>query len=125
MDTLVADAAVIGAGQAGPFLAMALAGRGENVVLIEAVHLGGTCVNNGCTPTKTLRKSARVAHMARRAAEFGVKVGQVEVDFAAAMDRMQARVDASRTGLEAWVQGQPNVRVLRAWGSFTGRGAGG
>jgi pyruvate/2-oxoglutarate dehydrogenase complex dihydrolipoamide dehydrogenase (E3) component len=98
VDVLHADAAVIGAGQAGPFLAMALAARGERVVLVEAKQLGGTCVNNGCTPTKTLRKSARVAHMARRAAEFGVQVGAVEVDFAAAMVRMQQRVDAARAG---------------------------
>src|SRR3954462_12652964 len=116
MDTLVADAAVIGAGQAGPFLAMALAGRGENVVLIEARQLGGTCINNGCTPTKTLRKSARVAHMARRASDFGVRVGTVQVDFAAAMERMQQRVDAARGGLEKWIAGQPKVTLLHAWG---------
>jgi len=119
--TIEADAAIIGAGQAGPFLAMALAQRGEQVVLIEAVHLGGTCVNEGCTPTKTLRKSARVAHMARRAADFGVHVGSVEVDFAAAMERMQQRVDASRSGLESWIGGEPRVQLLKAWGSFAGR----
>jgi pyruvate/2-oxoglutarate dehydrogenase complex dihydrolipoamide dehydrogenase (E3) component len=121
MDTLVADAAVIGAGQAGPFLAMALAGRGESVVLIEARQLGGTCINNGCTPTKTLRKSARVAHMARRAAEFGVHVGTVEVDFAAAMERMQQRVDAARGGLEKWIAREPKVTLLHAWGRLTGK----
>jgi pyruvate/2-oxoglutarate dehydrogenase complex dihydrolipoamide dehydrogenase (E3) component len=125
MDTLTADAAVIGAGQAGPFLAMALAARGEKVVLIEGRHLGGTCINNGCTPTKTLRKSARVAHLARRAADFGVHVGPVEVDFAAAMARMQQRVDAARAGLEKWIAGEPNVTLLRAWGRFTGKGEGG
>jgi pyruvate/2-oxoglutarate dehydrogenase complex dihydrolipoamide dehydrogenase (E3) component len=58
-DLIEVDAAIIGAGQAGPALAVALAQRGEKVALVEAVHLGGTCVNNGCTPTKTLRKSAR------------------------------------------------------------------
>ena len=125
MDTLQVDAAVIGAGQAGPSLAMALAARGEQVVLVEAQQLGGTCVNNGCTPTKTLRKSARVAHMARRAAEFGVHVGPVEVDFAAAMGRMQQRVDAARGGLEKWIAGEARVTVLRAWGRFTGTTAGG
>jgi len=125
MDILTVDSAVVGAGQAGPFLAMALAARGEKVVLVEAQHLGGTCVNNGCTPTKTLRKSARVAYLARRAADFGVQVGSVEVDFAAAMQRMQLRVDQARAGLEKWVAGEANLTLLRAWGRFTGRSADG
>src|SRR6476661_6486756 len=109
-----ADAALVGTGQAAPALAMALAKRGERVVLFEGHRLGGTCVNVGCTPTKTLRKSARVAHLARRAAEFGVHVGKVEVDFAAAMDRMQQRVDTARGALETWLAKQPNITVLRA-----------
>lgn len=115
------DAAIIGSGQAAPALAVALAQRGERVALIEGAQLGGCCVNVGCTPTKTLRKSARVAHLARRAAEFGVRVGKVEVDFAAAMNRMQQRVDAARGGLESWVAGEPNITLLRAWGAFAGR----
>ncbi|MEP6790508.1 MAG: mercuric reductase [Ramlibacter sp.] len=122
-ETLTVDAAIIGSGQAAPALAAALAARGEKVALIEAVQLGGSCVNAGCTPTKTLRKSARVAHMARRAAEFGVHVGGVEVDFAAAMNRMQLRVDTARGGLESWMASQPNISVLRAWGSFAGKSA--
>lgn len=119
------DAAIIGSGQAGPALAVALAKRGERVALIEGAQLGGCCVNVGCTPTKTLRKSARVAHLARRAAEFGVQVGKVEVDFAAAMNRMQQRVEAARGALESWLAGQPNITLLRAWGSFAGRSADG
>ncbi|MBE7941624.1 MULTISPECIES: mercuric reductase [Ramlibacter] len=119
-EALQVDSAIIGAGQAGPALATALAQRGEQVALIEARQLGGTCVNNGCTPTKTLRKSARVAHMARRAHEFGIEVGEVRVDFAAAMDRMQARVDAARSGLEAWVAGTPGLTLVRGWGGFVG-----
>ena len=122
-ETLLVDAAVIGAGQAGPALAVALARRGEKVVLIEGAQLGGSCVNVGCTPTKTLRKSARVAHMARRASGFGVRVGTVEVDFAAAMARMQQLVEASRGGLESWIAGQAGIELLRGWGSFTGRTA--
>lgn len=114
------DAAIVGAGQAAPALAVALAQRGEKVALIEAVHLGGTCVNNGCTPTKTLRKSARVAWQARHAAEFGVQVGEVKVDFAAAMNRMQDRVESARAGLHAWVNGQPNIQLVTGWGSFAG-----
>jgi pyruvate/2-oxoglutarate dehydrogenase complex dihydrolipoamide dehydrogenase (E3) component len=115
------DAAIIGSGQAAPGLAVALAQRGEKVAFMEAVQIGGSCINAGCTPTKTLRKSARIAHMARRAAEFGVHVGKVEVDFAAAMNRMQSRVDTSRSGLESWIKGESNITLLREWGSFTGR----
>jgi pyruvate/2-oxoglutarate dehydrogenase complex dihydrolipoamide dehydrogenase (E3) component len=119
-DWIEVDAAIIGAGQAGPALAVALAQRGEKVALVEAVQLGGTCVNNGCTPTKTLRKSARVAWQARHAAEFGVHVGEVKIDFAAAMNRMQDRVETARAGLHAWVGGQPNITLVSGWGSFAG-----
>jgi pyruvate/2-oxoglutarate dehydrogenase complex dihydrolipoamide dehydrogenase (E3) component len=115
------DVAVIGAGQAGPSLAMTLAGRGEKVALIEAGLVGGSCVNYGCTPTKTLRKSARVAHLARRAGEFGIQAGKVDIDFAAAMGRMQQRVDESRAGLEESIAKQDGLTLLRGWGTFTGR----
>ncbi len=121
--TLHCDALIIGAGQAAPALAVALAGRGERVILVEGNQLGGTCVNVGCTPTKTLRKSARVAYMAIRGAEFGVNTGAVTIDFAKAMDRMQERVLASRGGLEGWLANTPNVTVLRGWGSLAGHTA--
>jgi pyruvate/2-oxoglutarate dehydrogenase complex dihydrolipoamide dehydrogenase (E3) component len=124
-ERIEADAVMVGAGQSAPALAVALARRGEKVVLVEGEKLGGTCINWGCTPTKTLRKSARVAHLARRAAEFGVHVGSVEVDFAAAMERMQSRVDAARSGLESWLAAQENLTVVRAWGRFTGSGGDG
>jgi pyruvate/2-oxoglutarate dehydrogenase complex dihydrolipoamide dehydrogenase (E3) component len=117
------DAAIVGTGQAGPALAVALAQRGERVALIEGALLGGSCINVGCTPTKTLRKSARVAHLARHAGEFGVQVGKVEVDFAAAMRRMQQRVDTARAELEQWIADEPNLTLLRAWGSLAGRDA--
>jgi pyruvate/2-oxoglutarate dehydrogenase complex dihydrolipoamide dehydrogenase (E3) component len=117
------DAAIVGTGQAAPALAVALAKRGERVAVIEGALVGGSCVNVGCTPTKTLRKSARVAYLARRAAEFGVHVGKVEVDFAAAMQRMQDFVDHARGDLEHWITHEPNVTLLRGWGSLTGRGA--
>ena len=78
------DAIIIGAGQSGPFLAARLAGAGRKVALIEREHLGGTCVNDGCTPTKTLVASARAAWAARHAAQFGVVVkGPVTVDMSA------------------------------------------
>lgn len=115
------DAALIGTGQAAPALAIALAGRGEKIALVEGALVGGSCVNVGCTPTKTLRKSARVAYLARHAAEFGIRVGSVEVDFAAAMERMQSGVDTARAGLEQWIAGEPNVTLLRGWGAFAGK----
>ena len=69
------DAIIIGSGQAGPFLAVRLAQAGQKVALVEREHFGGTCVNDGCIPTKTLVASARAAHIARRAADYGVKMG--------------------------------------------------
>lgn len=115
------DAIVIGGGQSGPFLAARHVGEGKEVVIIEKDKLGGTCVNRGCTPTKTLRKSARVAHMARRAGEFGVKTGPVEVDFAAAMNRMQTRVDNSRGGLEGWLSNLDGLTISYGHGRLAGR----
>lgn len=115
------DVVVIGAGQAGPNLAMTLAGRGEKVALIEGGLVGGSCVNHGCTPTKTLRKSARVAYMAGRAGDFGIKTGKIEIGFAAAMERMQQRVDESRAGLEKSITGQDGLSLLQGWGAFVGR----
>lgn len=110
------DAIVIGAGQAGPFLGATLVARGMKVALIEERDLGGTCVNRGCTPTKTLRKSARVAHMARRASEFGVQTGSVQVNFRAAMERMQRRVEEARCrpGWASW-KDSPSSRRAVAW----------
>ena len=115
------DVVVIGAGQAGPNLAMTLAGRGEKVALIEGGLVGGSCVNHGCTPTKTLRKSARVAYLAGRAGDFGIQAGKIEIGFAAAMERMQQRVDESRAGLEKSITGQDGLTLLRGWGAFVGR----
>ena len=126
MDKLeVFDTIVIGAGQAGPFLAAKLAGQGRKVALIEARDLGGTCINRGCTPTKTLRKSARVAYMAARAAEFGVQIGPIAIDFPVAMQRMQRRVDESREGLERWLGGLEGLSLIKAHGRLMGRTDGG
>ena len=115
------DAIVIGAGQAGPFLGATLVARGMKVALIEERDLGGTCVNRGCTPTKTLRKSARVAHMARRASEFGVQTGSVQVNFRAAMERMQRRVEEARSGLQAWLGQLEGLTIIKARGRLAGR----
>lgn len=121
MATETFDIIVIGAGQAGPSMAAKLATQGRKVALVESRELGGTCVNRGCTPTKTLRKSALVAHLARRAAEFGVEVGPVHVNFEVAMQRMQTRVDESRAGLASWLDGVAGLTIVKAHGRLAGR----
>ncbi|WP_448664784.1 FAD-containing oxidoreductase [Sphingomonas sp. CJ20] len=108
------DACIIGAGQAGPALAGRLSAAGMTVALVERHLLGGTCVNTGCKPTKTLIASAEAAHVARRAGDFGVMVpGPISVDFA----RVRARADAiaaeSRQSLEHWIAGMPRCTLLR------------
>lgn len=115
------DAIVIGAGQAGPSLAAFFAGEGQRVALVEGVRLGGSCVNYGCTPTKTLRASARAAYQARRSAEYGIHTGEVHVDFAAVMDRKNQIVDNSRSGLKNWLENVENLDVLYDWASFDGK----
>ncbi len=115
------DLIVIGAGQSGPFLAAKMVEQGWKVALIEERDLGGTCVNRGCTPTKTLRKSARVAYLARRAGDFGVRTGPVEIDFGAAMRRMRERVEQGRTGLENWLGSMNGLTIVKARGRLTGK----
>ncbi len=113
------DAIIVGAGQAGPALAARLADAGRRVAVVERHLMGGTCVNTGCTPTKTLVASAHAAHMARRAGEFGVTVGgPIEVDMARVMVRKDAVVAASRQGLEAWMGSLDGVTVLRGHARF-------
>jgi len=94
------DAIVIGTGQAGPYVTSRLAGAGMKVAVIERKAFGGTCVNTGCIPTKTMVASAYAARMAARAAEYGVDVGSVRVDMKRVMARKDAVSKASRTGLE-------------------------
>ncbi|HWS87705.1 MAG TPA: FAD-containing oxidoreductase [Pyrinomonadaceae bacterium] len=115
------DAIIIGAGQAGPALAGRLTGAGMTVALVERKLFGGTCVNTGCTPTKTLIASAYAAHLARRAADFGVLLGgPVRVD----MRRVKARADAlvadSRTGVEKWLRGMEGCTVVEGHARFEG-----
>ncbi|KQW36390.1 FAD-containing oxidoreductase [Rhizobacter sp. Root404] len=115
------DAIVIGAGQAGPSLAARFAQRGQRVALIERKHLGGTCVNDGCIPTKTLVASARAAHVARTAARYGVSIGgEVAVDMRAVKARKDAVVAESITGLTTWLGGLPTLQVIRGEARFTG-----
>jgi len=113
------DAIIIGTGQAGPFLAQRLAGAGMKVAIIERKLFGGTCVNTGCTPTKTLVASARASHLGRRAAEFGVVLGgDVGVDMKRITARQRAIVRARREGVEQLVIKQPNCRVNKGHARF-------
>jgi pyruvate/2-oxoglutarate dehydrogenase complex dihydrolipoamide dehydrogenase (E3) component len=117
--TTAYDSIIIGTGQAGPFLAERLAAAGMKVAICERKLFGGTCVNTGCVPTKTLVASAYAAHMARRAAEFGVAVeGQVSVD----MKRVKARKDTvsgrSRTAVETWLKSMQNCTVYEGHARF-------
>jgi pyruvate/2-oxoglutarate dehydrogenase complex dihydrolipoamide dehydrogenase (E3) component len=115
------DAIVIGAGQAGPPLAARLAQAGQRVCLIEREHLGGTCVNDGCIPTKTLVASARVAHVVRRACDYGVDVGgAVTVDMAKVKARKDAVVQASIDSLMRWIDGTANLTFLKSEARFVG-----
>lgn len=115
------DVLIIGGGQAGIPLAHALAQGGQRVALAERKHLGGSCVNFGCTPTKAVLASARVAHQARRAAEYGVGVGEVVVDFAAVLARARRIAAESRAGLEEGLQDSENPRWLRGHARLEGR----
>jgi pyruvate/2-oxoglutarate dehydrogenase complex dihydrolipoamide dehydrogenase (E3) component len=106
------DAIVIGAGQPGPGIAGWLADKGKRVVLIEMEQVGGTCLNHGCKPTKALRASAAIAHQVRRAGEYGVRVGEPHVDFAAAMDRVWSIIDELRDSLSKWIEGVDNLELI-------------
>jgi pyruvate/2-oxoglutarate dehydrogenase complex dihydrolipoamide dehydrogenase (E3) component len=115
------DAVVIGTGQGGSPLAVRLAQSGRRTAVIERHLFGGTCVNVGCTPTKTYVASARAAHVVRHAADYGVIVGgEMRVDMARVKARKDEVSGASRTGIEAWLRGTPNVTVFKGHGRFTG-----
>src|SRR5687768_1669242 len=113
------DAIIIGAGQAGPPLAGRLTAANMTVALIERHLIGGTCVNTGCMPTKTLVASAYAAHLARRSAEYGVTIGgPVGID----MPKIKARADAvtmnARTGLETWLRNMEGLTVIEGHALF-------
>ena len=113
------DAIVIGSGQSGPFLAVRMAAAGQRVAIIERGLFGGTCVNTGCIPTKTLVASAYAAHMTRRAAEFGVQVaGPISVDMKRVKARKDEIVGKSRSGLESWLKSTPNCTVYQGHARF-------
>jgi len=112
------DSIVIGTGQSGPSLAVRLAQAGRKTAIVERQRFGGTCVNTGCTPTKTLIASARVAYLARRAADFGVMVDGVRVDMARVKARKDAVVQASSQGVEKWLRGTPKLTVHQGHARF-------
>jgi pyruvate/2-oxoglutarate dehydrogenase complex dihydrolipoamide dehydrogenase (E3) component len=113
------DALIIGAGQAGPPLAGRLTAAGMSVGLVERKLFGGTCVNTGCTPTKTLVASACAAHLARRAAEYGVSItGDVAVDMKAVKARKDKVSTRSREGVESWLEGMERCTVYRGHARF-------
>lgn len=114
------DAVVIGAGQAGVPLSMALANAGRNTALIEREHVGGTCVNEGCTPTKTMVASAKTAYTLRRSAQYGVHDGQAAVNMPEVRRRKQSIVDSFRDGSQKRIEDTENLNLITGDASFTG-----
>jgi pyruvate/2-oxoglutarate dehydrogenase complex dihydrolipoamide dehydrogenase (E3) component len=113
------DAIVIGSGQGGVPLATNLADQGWSVALIEKGEVGGSCINYGCTPTKTMISSARMAHYARVAPEFGIHPGEIKVDMAAVVARKNEIVDSFRSGVLEQIDSSPNVTLYHGHGRFT------
>jgi pyruvate/2-oxoglutarate dehydrogenase complex dihydrolipoamide dehydrogenase (E3) component len=114
------DAIVIGAGQAGGPLAGALARSGKRTALIEREHVGGTCINEGCTPTKTMVASARVAYLARRGADYGVETGPIRVDLGRVRERKRAIVNSFRSGSLRRIEAAQGIDLICAEARFTG-----
>ena len=114
------DAIIVGAGQAGPSLAGRLMDAGMSVAFVERKLFGGTCVNTGCTPTKTMIASAYAARMAQRAAEYGITLGNasIGVDMSTIIARRDAIVSKSRDGVEAFLRGNPRCTVFTGTASF-------
>src|ERR1700720_1333090 len=114
------DAIVIGSGQAGMPLSQKLADRGWAVALVEKGDLGGTCINTGCTPTKTMIASAQVAHYARNADRWGVRAGAVSVDLPKVVARKDRVVAQSRSGLNRKVEERKTLHFYRGDARFIG-----
>src|SRR5262249_30547073 len=114
------DAIVIGTGQAGKPLSIALANAGWKTAVIERLHVGGTCINVGCTPTKTMVARARVAYLARRAADFRGHTAQGPVNMTEVRRRKQSLVDSFRNGGQRSIENTKNLDLLFGEASFTG-----
>jgi pyruvate/2-oxoglutarate dehydrogenase complex dihydrolipoamide dehydrogenase (E3) component len=116
------DAIIIGSGQAGTPLSTTLAEAGMRTALIERKHVGGTCVNEGCTPTKTMVASGRVAYLARRAAKYGVHTGDISIDLQRMRQRKRDIVDSFRNGSQARIEKTANLELIFGEARFTGPG---
>jgi pyruvate/2-oxoglutarate dehydrogenase complex dihydrolipoamide dehydrogenase (E3) component len=114
------DAIVIGSGQAGPSMANQLIKAGQKVALAEGYRFGGSCVNYGCRPTKTLIASAKAAHMARRGADFGVKIDGFSIDWGRVRQRVDSIIDDTSAGIEGWLRGIDGLDVYHAYAQFDG-----
>jgi pyruvate/2-oxoglutarate dehydrogenase complex dihydrolipoamide dehydrogenase (E3) component len=114
------DAIVIGSGQAGKPLSYALADHGWKIAFIERAELGGSCINTGCTPTKTMVASAQVARYARDAERWGVRAGNVSVDLPAVVARQNKVVQGFRDSIQKRINDRPNIRLVRAHARFSG-----
>jgi pyruvate/2-oxoglutarate dehydrogenase complex dihydrolipoamide dehydrogenase (E3) component len=114
------DAIIIGSGQAGTPLSTALAEAGMRTALIERTHVGGTCVNEGCTPTKTMVASGRVAYLARRAADYGVHTGPISIDLQKVRERKRNIVDSFRNGSQGGIEKTANLELIFGEASFSG-----
>jgi pyruvate/2-oxoglutarate dehydrogenase complex dihydrolipoamide dehydrogenase (E3) component len=114
------DAIIIGSGQAGTPLATTLAQAGKRTALLEREHVGGTCVNEGCTPTKTMVASGRVAYLARRAADYGVNTGAISIDLGKVRQRKRDIVDSFRNGSQARLEKAANLDLIFGDASFAG-----
>ena len=112
------DAIIIGTGQAGPPLAARFAGAGKTVAIIERGKFGGTCVNTGCTPTKTLVASAYAIHVARRGADYGFSIGDIRVDIARVKARKDEAATRSSNGVEEWLRGLKTCTVIQGQARF-------
>jgi pyruvate/2-oxoglutarate dehydrogenase complex dihydrolipoamide dehydrogenase (E3) component len=112
------QAIVIGSGQGGTPLAGACAAAGWRTALIERTHVGGTCVNEGCTPTKTMVASARVAHLARRGGDYGVSAGDIHIDMSRVRQRKRDIVDSFRNGSQKKLESTPNLDLIFGQASF-------
>src|SRR5665811_446701 len=112
------DVIIIGAGQGGGPLASAFAGAGRKTVLVEREHAGGTCVNEGCTPTKTMIASGRVAYLAQRAGDYGVKVGDVSIDMVRVRERKRDIVETFRRGSETRIHATEGLEYLEGDAHF-------
>jgi len=113
------EAIVVGAGQAGVPLARALAAAGMRTALVEREHVGGTCVNEGCTPTKTMVASARVAYLAKRGADYGVRTEAIGIELTKVRERKRAIVDSFRNGSQGQIEKTKNLELIFGEAQFT------